>query len=128
MNSILKDLVVYVSKDERETIKQLVLRMAGHTADFSNIAKASERIRFTEFSMLYQDLHYFHETDILNKSSVSISDLRSFSNSFYSIYRKTESLFNPTNSELNLFLFHGYTVFNNWFRRGCLHHGIDFCA
>lgn len=128
MNTTLKDKIVYVSENERETIKKLVQQMASFTADFSNIAHTSEKIRFTEFSLLYQDLHYFYETDILKKMSVSLSDLKSFSNSFYAIYCKTESLFSPTSTDLNLFLFHGYSIFHNWFRRGCIHHDIDFCS
>lgn len=124
MNPTLKDKIIYASKEEREALEELLLKMAGHVSEFSSVAHSTERIRFTEFSMLYLDLHHFLDKDVKTTGNVSLKDLKSFANSFYFLYSKTSSLFGTNNTQLNLFLYFGYSYFDRWFSRGCSFHKL----
>lgn len=91
MKEFLEVTVKSTPQDER-LIKEVMTDMMGQFKTYLKVAKRTNSLSVTEFTMLYYDLDYFLRKDLRQNRYYSVKDLRSFSVSFRLIFEKLENV------------------------------------
>jgi len=95
-------------------IRQDMLKYLG---DFSRICHSVPGYNFTEYSVLYYDLNYFLQKDLIENRRYSLQTVYNFRNSFLALYSKVDTRHLPLHTPLSNFLNVSYLHFELWFIR-----------
>jgi len=118
--------LVYVSKNEKHDIAEIILKLKSFYPTISNLAHTTRFFSVREYATLYYDLDVFYNTDVCVRHQVSINDIKSFRNSFSFLYQKCSSKIPGNESGFRLFLYSAYLFFHYWYTRCEKQFEVDF--